>query len=187
MTCIAGIAHENGVTIGGDSAATSGYDLAVRNDAKVFNNGPYAFGFTSSYRIGQVLRHAFIPPVPDPQDDLHRFMCVEFVDGVRRVLKSAGVSSRENETESGGTFLVGIGGRLFRIEHDYQVAETIHRYDAVGCGASIALGCLFGSSQEFEREVESPESRIIQALCAAERHSAGVRRPFKLVHSRPLQ
>jgi hypothetical protein len=55
MTCIVGLRQGGKVFIGGDSAGISGWDVTVRADPKVFLSGPYAMGFTSSFRLGQLL------------------------------------------------------------------------------------------------------------------------------------
>lgn len=145
MTCIAGVVDRGRVVIGGDSAGCAGWDLTVRADAKVFRNGPYLFGFTGSFRMGQLLRYGFDPPTPPAlPEDLFGFLCTRFIDAVRDALKAGGYASKEDERESGGTFLVGVRGRLFRIDSDYQVGESHQPYDAVGCGANVALGYLAG-------------------------------------------
>lgn len=175
MTCIAGIRTDDGrVYIGGDSAGIGGMSLSVRADQKVFINGEFLFGFTSSFRMGQVLRYAFTPPKRHPDKDIMTFMVTEFIDGVRDAFKAAGVARKSDEVEACGTFLVGYAGRLFNISDDYQVGEAACGYDAVGCGADIANGALFANSGD-------PEGRIRQALQAAEAHSAGVRGPFHVL------
>ncbi|XVV11230.1 hypothetical protein ACQP2X_41330 [Actinoplanes sp. CA-131856] len=58
MTCIVGITDGTTVTIGGDSAGSDGWHVAVRSDSKVFQVGPYLMGFTTSYRMGQLLRYS---------------------------------------------------------------------------------------------------------------------------------
>jgi hypothetical protein len=175
MTAIVGLVHQGRVLIGGDSAGLAGYQLSVRRDPKVFCNGPYAFGFTSSFRMGQLLHHAFSPPEPPVnQDGLHRFMCTMFVDALRGCLKDAGWATAENGREAGGEFLVGVSGRLFEVHEDFQVAEMHDGYAAVGCGDDIALGALFATAHIGG----DPERRVLTALQAAERHSGGVRGPF---------
>lgn len=175
MTCIAAVAHDGKVYMGGDSAGVGGYDLTVRADVKVFRNGPYVMGFTSSFRMGQLLHHSLTPP--RPEGDLERFMCTTFVDAVRDCLKAGGYASTHHDAESGGTFLVGVRGRLFQVDSDYQVGESLDRYDAVGCGAGYALGVLhLSGGQQMP-----PRSRVRLALEAAAHHSAGVRGPFRVV------
>jgi hypothetical protein len=48
VTAIAGFVHKGSVWIGGDSAGVADYDLHIRADQKVFVNGEFGFGFTSS-------------------------------------------------------------------------------------------------------------------------------------------
>ena len=59
MTCIAGLVHDGAVYLAGDSAGCSGWDLTVRADPKVFVSGSYVMGFTTSFRMGQLLRSVF--------------------------------------------------------------------------------------------------------------------------------
>jgi hypothetical protein len=105
MTCIVGIVDKGKIYIGGDSAGLTGWDLCVRNDKKVFVNNGFAMGFSSSFRMGQLLAYALKPPEIKPGDDLMRFMAVDFINAVRECLKSGGWASREKETENGGNFL----------------------------------------------------------------------------------
>lgn len=181
MTCIAAVTNSEQVWMGGDSAGVSGWDLSLRADPKVFTNGEFILGFTTSFRMGNLLRFAFTPPTPHEGQDLFAFMCVDFVNAVRDCLKAGGYASKSNETESGGTFLVGFRGRLFRVDSDYQVGESRGGYDAVGCGAPYALGALslMRSDEHFDRFEEATQVR--NALEAAESHSAGVRGPFTIL------
>lgn len=174
MTCIVGLIEGDTVWMGGDSAGVAGYSLSVRADAKVFRNGPMLFGFTSSFRMGQLLRYAFTVPDHDPRTDIDKYMATTFINAVRQCLKDHGFASRTNEVEEGGQFLVGYKGRLFYIGGDYQVGEAVDGFDAVGCGHDLAKGALFATAHLRGRE------RALLALQAAERHSAGVRGPFHI-------
>ncbi len=158
--------------MGADSAGVSGFDLRVRSDSKLFRNGPMLFGFTSSFRMGQLLRYSLRVPLHDPEMDSMAYMATAFINAIRECLKEGGYASKTNENESGGTFLVGYQGGLYMIEPDYQVGQAMDGFMACGCGAPYALGALHAT------EGEPPDVRINKALLAAERHSAGVRRPF---------
>ena len=172
MTCIVGLVDSNKVYIGGDSAGVAGLDMTVRADQKVFRNGPMLFGFTSSFRMGQLLRYAFEVPDHDPRTDVDKYMVTTFIDAVRGCLKSGGYARKINEEESAGVFLVGYQGQLYRVDSDYQVGEAVDAFDAVGCGANFALGVLYATQGQLSRE------RIQKALEAAGHFSAGVRGPF---------
>jgi ATP-dependent protease HslVU (ClpYQ) peptidase subunit len=179
VTCIVGLVADQRVYIGADSAGVDGgrYAMMLRADRKVFRNGPFLMGFTSSFRMGQLLAHALQPPKPREGADIFAFMVTDFVNAVRDCLKTGGYARKTNEEETGGTFLVGFRGRLFRIEGDYQVGECPRAYDAVGCGDLIALGAL----RAMDRDTSlSPSGRVMTALEAAEDYSAGVRGPFHI-------
>lgn len=168
MTCIVGVTLNNKVYIGGDSAGVGGYDLVHRKDEKVFKNGDFLFGFTSSFRMGQLLRYSFSPPPMKENQDLYAYMVTDFIDAVRYCMKNGGYMRKEDGAEEGGHFLVGHKGRLFHIEGDFQVGESVESYASVGCGSSYAMGSMFST------EGMDPQERINIALKAAERFSAGV-------------
>lgn len=147
-------------------------ELTSRADAKVFALGPYVMGFTSSFRMGQLLRYALDPPALS--GDLDRFMCTTFIDAVRTCLKNGGWARKDSEQEEGGTFLVGVNGRLFVIHDDYQVAESVDGYAAIGSGDEVALGALYATADS----PVPPCQRLTVALNAAAHHNGGVRGPF---------
>jgi hypothetical protein len=177
MTCIVGIAEAGKVYIGGDSAGVAGLDLSVRADAKVFTNGEFAFGFTSSFRMGQLIRYAFKPPKRHADQDVMEYMVTEFIGALRACLKDGGFATTKDGAEYAGAFLVGYQGRLFVVDCDYQVGEAAVGFDAVGCGAQVALGAMHVSAGKPARD------RVTGALQAAEAFSAGVRGPFLTVEA----
>lgn len=174
MTCIVAVVHDGRVIMGADSAGvdTGRYSLTVRADRKVFRNGEFVMGFTSSFRMGQLLAFSLNAPAPREGVNLFAYMVTDFINAVRDCLKSGGYATKQSEQEVGGEFLVGYRGRLFKIHGDYQVGESTTGYDACGCGDLIAIGSLYGTPDA------DPKERILLALRAAETFSAGVRGPF---------
>lgn len=177
MTCVAGIVYENKVWIGADSAGVANYSLTPRKDPKVFINNNLIIGFTSSFRMGQLLKWSFTPPPVKEGQDIDSYINKDFIDTVRGCFKHGGYAQRHNEQEHGGVFLVGFKGRLFYVDVDYQIGESLLSYDAIGCGADIALGALHATEQMNL----TAEQRIRKALEAAESFSAGVRAPFNIL------
>jgi ATP-dependent protease HslVU (ClpYQ) peptidase subunit len=176
VTCIVGVQQDGRVVIGGDSAGVAGWSITVRADTKVFRNGEFIMGFTDSFRMGQLLRYSLVPPVP--QDwDLDRFMATEFIAVVRDCLRDGGFARNESGNESGGLFLVGIRGHLYRIDSDYQIGRSVDEYYAVGSGDEYACGSLHST-----RGLD-PEHRVRMALEAASHHSTGVCAPFHIISS----
>jgi ATP-dependent protease HslVU (ClpYQ) peptidase subunit len=174
MTCIVGLVEGNTVFIGGDTAGSSGCFISERADGKVFRLGEFLIGFSGSYRIGQLLRYKFQPPTLEVGVELHRYMVLQFVDALRECLKEGGAALKVNDVETGGHFLVGIRGRLFGIETDYQVADYADNFAACGCGRDFAMGSLFSTS------IKNSKARVRLALESAERFDACVRGPFTI-------
>lgn len=174
MTCVIAIKKDGVVFMGADSAGSDLYTIRTRIDPKIHKVGPFMFGFTTSFRMGQLIGHVFKVPDRDPRVPTDKFMCSTFIDAVRECLKAGGYAKKDSEVESGGTFLVAYEGRIFTIYDDYQVAEGALSYEVVGCGTDMAMGSLY-STQDGSM---TPSARIDLALRAAEAFSCGVRGPF---------
>lgn len=142
MTCIIGMVHGGKAWIGGDSAGVAGYNITTRADTKVFRNGPYVIGFTSSFRMGQLLQYNLtVPEQAEGVDDM-RHMVTVFIPAVRQCLKDGGFLKKNSDVESGGSFLVAYRGQLYEVGSDFQVGQTVDNMAAVGCGEEVALGAM---------------------------------------------
>ena len=176
MTCIVAIKEGNTIYMGADSAGTSSsFEKRIRTDPKIYHVDGYMFGFTTSFRMGQLLGYAFVPPDRDPRIPLEKFMATAFIDAVRKCLKDGGFAQKQNEEEQGGQFLVAYEGRLFQVWPDYQVAESVEGYESCGCGSDLAMGSLYTTG---EHTIMYPKERMKVALEVAEKFSAGVQGPF---------
>jgi hypothetical protein len=183
MTCIAVVTDGKDIVIGGDSAGVGGLSLTIRKDPKVFKRKSasgieWVFGFTTSFRMGELIQyHLKLPKVDkEARRDLYKFMVTKFIPSLRKCLHSGGYAEIENEQESGGTFIVGLLGRIFKVGDDYQVGESAFPFNAVGCGQDIALGSLYTTQR-----VNNLRKRVEIALQATEYFSAGVRGPFVII------
>lgn len=181
MTCIVGLVEKDTVYIGGDSAGIDDtYGISVRADEKVFRRGDFVFGFAGSFRMGQLLRYSLVVPRWNGRGTLMRFMVNDFVGAVREMFKREGFARVDHNVESAddGVFLVGGYGCLWCVYGDYQVADVVSGYNAIGCGESYALGAIAVLNILGHL---SPKQRIRGAMNAAAMHSAGVCGPFKVV------
>jgi ATP-dependent protease HslVU (ClpYQ) peptidase subunit len=186
VTCIVSIKDPatGKVVMGGDSAGVGGFDISIRSDPKVFQNGAFLFGICGSFRMGQLLHHTFVPPAhPEDMDD-YKFMVTEFVDAVRACFDRGGYLHTETGEDLGGTFLVAYNGNLYRVDDDFQVGIPAEGFVAVGCGDQIAHGALFATHTMAHL---SAEARVEIALEAAAWFSAGVRPPFVIMEQQPGQ
>jgi ATP-dependent protease HslVU (ClpYQ) peptidase subunit len=178
MTCVIGLVDKARVYIGVDSAAVSGWTRRETNVRKVFRRGPFLVGYTTSFRMGQLLEHQLkVPKQTSRQSDMS-FMVNHFIESARTLLKERGFSKIEANNESGGQFLVGFGGRLYSIESDFQVGDMSEGFDAVGSGSEFALGAM----KALERL--PPTRRIRRSLEIAAHFNMGVCAPFYIKSQR---
>ncbi len=179
MTAIVGIEAAGEVWIGGDAAAIDeSYDSEARRDPKVFINGPCLMGYTTSFRMGQLLEHVLkVPAHPSGVDDM-AWLVGDFMDSVRKCFAEGGFLVTKSETsDTGGQFLLGYRGHLYAVHSDFQVGRSRAGYAAVGCGAPYALGALYASrGYGF-----TSEGRLRISLEAAARHNAAIRKPFTIL------
>jgi hypothetical protein len=144
---------------------------SLRADRKLFRLGDMVIGYTSSYRMGQLIEHSL--KLPSRGDDpTFTYLVKKFVPALRKCLSEGGFSKTENSVNSGGTFLVGFEGGLYKIDTDFQVAQSAHKFDACGSGAQIALGSLHSTRSSCF------EVRARRALEAAQSFNSYVREPF---------
>lgn len=148
-----------------------GLSIRTRADEKVFKNGDMLFGYTSSFRMGQLLRYSLVIPEQSRRKDDYRYMCTDFIGAVINLFENKKFAKTSNGEISGGTFLVGYKGNLYSVENDSQVAVPALNSEAVGCGVGIALGALHA----LHNNKMKPRDRIIKTLEAATEFSAGVR------------
>lgn len=186
MTCIIGYIEKapNKTTIylGGDSAGTSGSDIIIRTDPKVFKKknktDDFLFGFTSSYRMGQLLiSPKFTPPPQKENISDFEYMISDFIDEIRKTMKNGGYSTIQNNEEVGGVFFVAYRGHLYTIGIDFQVGETSLNYSSIGSGEDIANGALYILSKSDK----SPHEIIKKSLEATAYFKNNVHGPFKII------
>lgn len=177
MTCIIGLIKNKKVYIGGDSAGVGGLDIIIRRDSKVFKTGKFIMGYTSSFRMGQLLRFKLkVKDQTEKQDDFE-YMCTTFIDTVRKCLKDNGYTTIDNNVEEIGHFLVGYNNHLYYIGGNLQVGESYESFESVGCGENYAKGAM----EVLIKSKQSPKTIINKALTIVTKFSAGVRPPFNIV------
>jgi ATP-dependent protease HslVU (ClpYQ) peptidase subunit len=174
MTCIVGLRTEAGVLLGGDSLGSNGYSGNSYHAPKVFRlSRQVAAGFTSSFRMGQLIQHHLqLPPLAG--DEL-AWAIKTLVPVIRETFKTHGYAHIEHNTESGGTFLLAVRDRLFTVQNDYSVLEAREPYDAVGSGEAYAVGAMHAL---WKPNLTRPRRFLTAALDAASAYAVGVAPPY---------
>jgi len=174
MTCIVGYRAKGKVYIGGDRLASAGNSIDIRKQPKVFVKKEFAIGYTSSFRMGDILKYIFkIPPISKRMDEM-KYMVTIFIPSLIKCLEKNRWLGVNEDVASGGVFLVGINGRLFTIFDDFQVAEEEEDYSAIGCGEDVAKGAMNILTSNILKNDKEIKNAIIRAIEAASTHCAWV-------------
>ena len=143
MTCIIGyIDKKNNLWMGADSCGSDSSSKVIRKDTKLFNKGDFLIGYTSSFRIGQLLRFKWVQPEQSKSKGEYEFMCSDVIDSIRKCLKDNGYITVKNNVEEIGEFLVGYKNRLYKISTDLQVGESINNFGSCGYEDALALDAI---------------------------------------------
>lgn len=167
MTCVVGIIDASGcIYMGSDTQSTQGYTKRhLTNDGKVFIKNGVIFGFTGKLRGAQLIEHELdFPDHTQVNLDKKTFIIKEIIPKLRECFKAAGYSEEVNKQEGhDDEYLLGIDGRLFVIQSNYQVVEDKESYRTIGSGSNVALGSLY-TTKTMEL---TTEERLRLAIAAA--------------------
>lgn len=180
MTCIAGLIENGRGYLASDSLGGNGHTQDLYRNAKVFKKGPMLIGYTSSYRMGQLLEHKLALPARMASQSTDNYVYVDFVDAVRTLMKDNGFAKVENNREAAGEFLFILDGRLFTMQADLSVLESKNCFDACGSGEDYAratLACLRGSKV-------APRDKVRRAVRIASEFVSTVGGDVHIVSSR---
>lgn len=181
MTCIIGYVEDGNVWMGGDSAGTNAYfNQRIRSDEKVFIKNDMIFGFTSSFRMGQILRWHFSIPALKVGQDIDLYLHTTFLDSLIESLSDNHYTTEKDNVIKGGNFLFGYKGKLYEIQSNFQIAKTFNKFESVGCGEELAMGAMY-AIEKLAGDKLDPETKIKIGLNAASKFSAGVSPPYKIL------
>jgi ATP-dependent protease HslVU (ClpYQ) peptidase subunit len=174
MTCIIGLEANGRVYMGADSCGSDDWTNRAYDIQKVFRVKQFIIGYTSSFRMGQLLQYALVVTPQNGTDDL-TYLVTIMAEAVRDAFKAHGYAYIENSQEFGGLFLVGYRGKLYQISSDFSVLHTLDGYSAVGSGHTVALGVMAAL------EGLSPKKRILKALEITGQFVGSVKPPYKVM------
>lgn len=174
MTCIVGLVEDGVTYLGGDSSASDGATVGAIATRKVFRTGEYLVGWCGSFRFAQIIQ--YMTGLTEPHGrDIDAFMAVEFAEEIQETLRANKFDIRKNESD----VLVGLRGRLYKLQTDFSIIRVRKGYDVIGSGTDVALGALHALSPYDI----PPKDRVMGALRAAAEHGPFVRGPYTILSS----
>lgn len=172
MTCIVGLIDKDGVAhLASDSLGSNSYTKSTYKNQKIFKKDKLLIGYTSSYRMGQLLEHQLNLPDRKVGQTLDNWMYVDFVNAIRKLLKDNGFLKVDSNKEEIGTFIVAGEGRLFIMQDDLAVLESDELFDACGSGEDHAKAAVY---QLLKNTKLSPKQILEEAVNTASRYVTSV-------------
>jgi len=180
MTCIVGVEHNGSVYLGADSAASDNHRIIPTSEPKVFhnyNNKKFVFGYSGSFRFGQLLQYSFSPPKQTVKNDF-QYLVTEFMDSFRETLKKGGIlKTTDGHVDNGGYFLLGYNGKLYLSERDFHIRRAHFGYESIGSGADHAMAVL----HYLKDSKIAPKTKLLNALNVSSELITTVCPPFNFI------
>jgi len=145
MTLIIGIDLQLGkdkyLYLAGDKCGSNGFVKDNYVKPKIFKRDDYAFGYTSSFRMGQLLEHSKISKdLPSWKEEENVY--TSFVDWAKTAMKDGGYLQEKNGEITGGNFIFFNGKSLYEVQSDFSILVPNDGLLAVGQGEYHAKGIM---------------------------------------------
>jgi hypothetical protein len=181
MTCIIGFEDKlnNKVFIGADSCSSNLYNYDCVAEPKVFVRDKFIFGYTSTFRFGQLLQYKLdIPFHREDKKKDYEYLVSDFVEAIRLCLKNNGASEINNSVESGGFCLIGYKGKLYKLQADFSLLRNTNGFQSVGCGDISARTAMMVL---LDKGFKTPEDLINDSLYFVSQIDSHVKEPFTIL------
>lgn len=173
MTCIAAIIDKDGVGhIASDSLGSNGHTQDTYKNQKIFQLGNMLVGYTSSYRMGQLIQYNLSLPSRKVGQSLDQYMYTDFIASVRSLLKEHGYLRIDSNEERIGSFLIVADGRIWHMQDDLSLLESEDSFDACGSGHDFAQATMHTLTQHKIRM--TPSDVLREAIECASKYVSSV-------------
>lgn len=177
MTCIAAYRDLNGdIYMGGDSIGVAGTTYITVVEPKVFRRKNMVFGFTSSFRMGQILQYDLEIPAHHTEMKTTEYLVSVFIPRLMMKFDEMKFAKIEDNQIEGGTFLVGYNKKIYEVHEDFQILEASGNFNSCGCGDEYAKGAFWA----VDKKKMKAKDKVISALTCASNFSL-VKPPFHIV------
>jgi len=113
---------------------------------KIFNIGPYAYGYAGLTGLGQMIGHTFPFTYPSDNTDIYKYLVSTLVPLLRKYVQKQGID--KDKEEDATEIILGYKGRLFELStYDFQCVE--YSITSIGSGKDFCLGA-YHAIQDYE-------------------------------------
>ena len=134
MTCVLALKYIDGkIVLATNKRGSNGSAKRTYTKPKIFKNGDFYIGYTTSFYMGRLLQHIWIPPEKKPNqlDDEYLF---------RDVIKSLHRMFENNDFDFGakgdGIFILVYKDRIFKVFSNMSFLE-VDTFVSIGCGSEV--------------------------------------------------
>jgi hypothetical protein len=153
----------------GDKLGSNGHTKTISQRPKIFKNEDFLIGYTTSFRMGQLLEFTWSPPEKRLSQTEDNYIYTTVIDSIKNTLTSDGFAKEDK----GGEFLFGYKGKLYHMQSDFAIFE-IEDYTACGCGADMAKATIYTLDNVTLAEDLSVEGQLALAIESAASTMTGV-------------
>ena len=187
MTCIVGMQRNGVVWLGADSLASNENIKYTSDSPKLVyfpgegNNKALVIGFTTSWRLGQLLQYNLDVPEHYADDSDMEYIVADLIPVIRETFKEGGFLAQisnngEVGREQGGSFIIAYNGILYEITADFSVIAPKEGYVAVGSGYLVATGAI--AFHKINNPKAHPLKTLHKVLEATSKHNPFTAPPF---------
>jgi len=173
MTCILACIKNKKVHMMGDKQGSNGFIYSNYSKiSKVFKNKEFLIGYTTSFRMGQLLQYNWEPPVKSSDDSEEVYLFNKVVTSILNCFKANDFGYKDKANWEGGNFLIGWRGRLFEMQPEMSLLEHTD-FTSVGSGEYHAVAAM--NTLRITRTYDTDPKKFLEtALLVASRCVHGV-------------
>ena len=187
--CIAYKIKNKGIILVADTAGTDNCDNQLtRVDPKLFSRDDFMFAVAGSFRLRDVLMYDFDIPKKSKNVSIDKYMRTKFINALRNTCIDKGLIKKNddtNEEELVGEFLVCYKDKIYKIESDLQVGESVDNFYIIGSGEQLAIGALAILEKRTPQvfNVENIKNTLFDILSVASKYKSSVRGPYITINN----
>lgn len=172
MTCIITMKDKNNkVWIAGDKLGSNGYNKNLYKDPKVFKVGPFHFGYTTSFYMGQLLKYHWVQPTRNMHIEDDEYIFRDVMNSLKSLFDKNHFGKIKADREPDfGDFLMVYKNRIFKVQYNMSMLE-VDDFACVGCGAETAYGVVDALIKHTEYE---PEKLLKETMKTVSKFICGV-------------
>lgn len=146
MTCIVAIETKDNIILAGDKLGSTDYYTEVYSRPKVFRNGDFLIGYTTSYHMGQLLEFEWKQPTKEEgiSDDVYIYRDVR--QSIKRMFECNDFGQAKagdfNEPDL-GNFIFIYKNKIYSYEPNSAILEHIN-VASCGSGSLVMKGAVYG-------------------------------------------